>query len=877
MNSWPSHQKPDIVIVDDAIENLIYLSDVLTNRGYCVATADGGEEALECIFANPPLLILLDIMMPVMDGFSVCLQLKANEVTSQIPVIFITALDDIESKLTGFHLGGVDYITKPFHKEEVFARVEAHIKLFKMQHKLKESEEKYRYLFDSNPAPMWIYDLETLSFLEVNEAAIVHYGYSREEFLGMSLLEIRPEDDINRLLTDVTLTNNKLNKAGTWKHKLKNGQVIFVDIVSHEVDFNGKKARLVISTDISERVKTQLEIENERQMLRTLIDNLPDAIYVKDKECRKIIANRFDLENIGIDDENEVLGKTDLELFDHEIGQRGYLDDVNVITSGKPIINQEERFIDKKGNIRWLQTSKFPLFDNNGNITGLVGIGLDITEQKLANEAVLQERKLLRTLIDHLPDAIYVKDKDARKLVANLADLKIMGYESETEVIGKTDLEIFKSHYEQGGYYEDIDVIKSGKPLLNKQDSYVDKNGGLHYRLTSKFPLLDQQGTITGLVGIGHDITEQIKANQTIHKLSESIEQSPSIVLITNTHGEIEYVNPTFTEITGYTAAEVIGKTPSILKSGETPTEKYNEIWSVIQSGNVWRGEILNRKKDGTKYWEWAIITSLKNERGEIVNYMGIKEDITVRKRMELDLVLAKEKAEENDKLKSAFLANMSHEIRTPLNCILGFSEILADPELEIDQEQRFDYARLISNSGNNLLNIISDIMDISKIEAGQVQVNKTEFSIGQLINDVWSEFNHKAIEKGISFTIDTESLQSAIYINTDETKVKQVLVNFVGNAIKFTDKGTITIGVELEPHSLLIYVKDTGIGIPQSYHQQIFERFRQVEGATTRKYGGNGLGLAISKSLIELLGGTIGMKSEEGEGSMFYFRLPNN
>lgn len=247
--------------------------------------------------------------------------------------------------------------------------------------------------------------------------------------------------------------------------------------------------------------------------------------------------------------------------------------------------------------------------------------------------------------------------------------------------------------------------------------------------------------------------------------------------------------------------------------------------------------------------------------------------DITERKQKELELISAKEKAEESDRLKSAFLANMSHEIRTPLNSIIGFSEFLTDPDIDAFQQQQ--YAQIIIDSGNNLLAIIDDILDISKIEAGQVCITKAKLSVHKLISDIHKLLFLKAKNKGLELRLDPSNPKKEIFIESDVNRLRQILVNFVSNSIKFTNKGFIEVGIKKVGGYVQFHVTDTGIGIPKEYHEQIFERFRQVNQTHNRKYGGNGLGLAISKRLVELLGGAIWIESEHGKGSTFYFLVP--
>ncbi|MDO8930632.1 MAG: ATP-binding protein, partial [Bacteroidota bacterium] len=240
-----------------------------------------------------------------------------------------------------------------------------------------------------------------------------------------------------------------------------------------------------------------------------------------------------------------------------------------------------------------------------------------------------------------------------------------------------------------------------------------------------------------------------------------------------------------------------------------------------------------------------------------------------------VELIIAKEKAEESDRLKSAFLANMSHEVRTPLNNIIGFSELLTDPYFE--EEHKNEFITHIITNGNNLLSIISDIMDISKIESGEIKIRNSQINLLKFISDVEANFSFKAKEKNIELKLSIPENDEGTIIVADTDRLSQVMNNLIGNALKFTSEGKIEIGYQPKGKMVEFFVHDTGIGIPAEFHDHIFKRFRQVEGEKTRKYGGNGLGLAITKNLVELMGGKIRLESKVGEGSKFYFTMPGN
>jgi len=735
--------------VYDAELNMREIKKVLPNSIF--ERVDNRDSLIDMLNHFYPDLILSDFSMPSFDGLSA---LKiAQKVCPQTPFIMVTGSINEDTAVECMKAGATDYVLKDSLKR-LGSAIQSALKQHKLQiqksesdKKLKESEQSYFGLFNTIIEAIYILD-SNIKFIAINSGTEKMYGYSTDEIVGKTpeFLSASGLNDLNRIsgLLNSVFVTGKTEQFEFWG-KRKNGEIFPKEVICNRGNYFGQEVVIATARDITERKEAEEKLKRERKLLRTLIDNLPVTIYVKDTVCRKVIANRADLEIVGVKTEAEVLGKTDLDTYGNEVGMRGYTDDKRVIDSGEAVMNREEDFWDANGIQRWLITSKIPLTEENGEIIGLVGIGRDITEQKLAQEKIL--------------------------------------------------------------------------------------------------------------------------------KLSKGIEQSSSTIVITDLNGNIEYVNPAFTATSGWSKEEAIGQNPRVLKSGNMETAVYKNLWKSISSGNVWRGELQNKKKDGSLYWEWATITAIKNDKGIITNYIAIKEDITERKKMQAELINAKEKAEESDRLKSAFLANMSHEIRTPLNSIIGFSELLGDPDF--DQEQKDEFIQTIVDNGNNLLLIISDIMDFSMLEAGQMKIRKEVISTQKLLNELLKDFSKKANLKEIDFRIDQSQNNPDILIESDLYRIKQIFNNLIGNALKFTKKGFVEIGYHLENNAVTFHVKDTGIGIDSAYHQSIFDRFRQVDLARTRKYGGNGLGLAISKNLVELLGGTIWVESELDKFSNFFFTIP--
>jgi len=356
-------------------------------------------------------------------------------------------------------------------------------------------------------------------------------------------------------------------------------------------------------------------------------------------------------------------------------------------------------------------------------------------------------------------------------------------------------------------------------------------------------------------------------------KLLRAVEQSPVTIVMTDINGTIEYVNPYFTTLTGYSAKEAIGQNPRILKSDETPPETYEALWATILSGNTWRGEFLNKRKDGTFFWEQASISPITDQYGKMTHFLAVKENVTEKKELLQQLTVSKELAEAANSAKSLFLANMSHEIRTPMNGVIGMTSLLLDTEL--NNEQR-ECTEIIRKSGENLLHLINDILDFSKIEAHMLDLEAINFDLRIMLEDTTDVLAIVAAEKKLELICMIDPAIPS-QLKGDPGRLRQVLTNLVGNAIKFTAVGEVAINARLETTengvtAIRFSVRDTGIGIPADRLDAIFNPFTQVDGSITRKYGGTGLGLSISKKLAEMMGGEVGIESEVGKGSTFWF-----
>jgi PAS domain S-box-containing protein len=376
------------------------------------------------------------------------------------------------------------------------------------------------------------------------------------------------------------------------------------------------------------------------------------------------------------------------------------------------------------------------------------------------------------------------------------------------------------------------------------------------------------------------DVTEQRQAEE---RLRASLRQvanlqtaldAHAIVAATDATGTITYANDRFCAVSQYSREELIGANHRLIKSGRHPAEFYAAMWDTIAKGEIWSGEICNRAKDGSLYWVAATIVPFLDERGRPVEYIAVRTDITERKHLEERLAVARDQALEASRLKSEFLATMSHEIRTPMNAIIGMAGLLTDTALDAEQA---DMVQTVAAGAESLLTIINDILDFSRIEAGKLRLDPTEFDPARVLDETVALLAGRAHEKGLELTCDFEP--PGCLLVGDAGRVRQILMNLVGNAVKFTTAGEVAVSAKVlaetaESVRIGFAVRDTGIGIPDEARARLFRPFVQVDGGTTRKFGGTGLGLAITQQLVAAMNGHVDFESVVGQGSTFRVEL---
>ncbi|MCB8938902.1 MAG: PAS domain S-box protein [Ardenticatenaceae bacterium] len=742
---------------------------------------------------------------------------------------------------------------------------------------LADSEERYRLLFNNNPLPMWVYDLQTLAFLEVNEAAVQKYGYSRNEFLGQTIKDIRPSEDVPLLLEDVANTTARFNFAGEWRHIRKDGSLFMVEIVSHYLIYNGRSARLVVAKDLTEQKRIESEKNSIFQRNQALVQALGEIVYewVPQKnqvfwqgDYQRILG--YSLTEIGSTTESW-LSKIHPE-DQTKVSQR--IDDA---AANKKNLDVEYRFLQADGTYRWMHDRGVIFKDAQGQLEKIVGVFLDIHARKQTEEALRQSELRLRRAIEFAPFPTLIHAEDGEVLAISQTWLDITGYAAEAI---KT-----VSDWTELAYGANQEQIMAGIDRLYELDARVDegafvircKDGSQRIWEFSSAPLGRLSDGRRGVISIAVDTTERREAENQLRLQSSALNAAANGIVITDVNGLIEWANPAFTELTGYTLEEALGRNPrQLVKSGVHDEAFYRQLWETILCGNVWRGELINRRRDGTHYVEEEAITPVFNEKGAITHFIAIKQDITKRKEAEKE----REHLYRQERLAAIgqLAAGIAHDFNNLLAVILLYSQLLArSPNLNPKEQGQLT---TIGQQAERAALLINQILDFSR----RAVFEKRPLDLLVLLKE-----EVKLLQRTLPENIEIELAYEAdtCVILADVTRVEQTIMNLAFNARDaMPEGGTLRFAlsqVQVEAAQpppvagmssgawVKLSVQDTGTGIAPEIIDHIFEPF-----VTTKEPGkGTGLGLSQVHGIVAQHNGFIDISSRLGQGSLFEIYLP--
>lgn len=665
------------------------------------------------------------------------------------------------------------------------------------------SERKIKLVADNVIDMVWQMDLR-LKFTYMSPSAEAILGYKMDDMIGRNLWEFSRRREFVKMARYAmgAIMDYKNFSTTTFETVLvhRNGTEVPVEITGKILkDHNDKVIGLQGSTkDIAERFKAQAELLKQHHLLRTLIDNIPDMIYVKDLSGHYILNNTGHQKELKVADQKEILNKTDHHFFDEETAAEFYRDEQKIIDSGIPMINKEEYTPYNDGSNRWTLTTKVPIRDEKGGISGIAGIKRDITERKHIEDELVRSRYELAL----------------RNKIANIF------LTTETDQLFNDVLEIirveFNSPFGFFGYINDNHELAFPTALHRSI-------GGSE---VPEMPFAIPQQSWKGIWG------ESLIARE-----SQFSNESQKLPILDITVKNVLCVPISI-------KGDLLGQICIGNKAGGY-SEKEQQLLGAIA---VYIAPILH--------------SYLQQERMKLA-----KEEAFAQ------LKNAKEKAEESDHLKSAFLLNLSHELRTPMNAILGFSSVIANPD--IAPENKEYYTEQINLAGNDLMKMIEDTIAMAQLESGQIKLDPVNQRIEKTLQEIQTDFLNKYGKPYPEIEFHLDDRTEGITIDTDHQILKSVIYNILDNAVKFSGKGKVELGGHrVNGSKLLLYVKDGGIGIPKEMHESVFEKFRKIENKEI-VHRGNGLGLSISKGLIEKIGGSIHLDSTPGEGTCVTISIP--
>jgi PAS domain S-box-containing protein len=806
----------------------------------------------------------------------------------------------------------------------------------RIENVLLESEEKFRQ-FAENTSDSFILRSQK-GTLYVNPAFENIYGRALNNAYQVKYIPLEWIHSEDRKRIAAIYRSDDFIKTGAFNSEYRvikpDGLITWVWERSFPI-FNekGEVFRIIsVASDFTKQKVLEQDLIKIKTQQQAILDNIPHLAWLKDRQGKYISVNDA-FEKYYKCEAKDIINKTDYDICIPELANQYSGNDELVITSKRQ--QQFEEEIKTPEGTLYTETIKTPIFNKQGELIGITGISRDITSYKVLERQLRLNDERLKALLKNSSDALTVVDKHGHIVFESSLFSRISGYDLD-ELKNKPFI-CLVAEIDQPKFLKAIEEVINNPEIQQTIEFQCQRKDLSKIYIESIISNHLSNSLINGLVVNSRDITERKQAEIKEKEYQENLlflQNTALDFLSISTSEEIykyicqkiqELVKESVVIFSSYEATEdclvtqnitgidkfinvvveFLGNNLNYYKTYLTPEMRHEIIYHSNHLSELHGGfykisncqipllacKALERLislnkiygmgavKSGTLLGVILIFTRYDNDIKDkrIIETLIYQASIALqRRRLEKELIAAKEKAEESDKLKSAFLANMSHEIRTPVNGILGFSQLLTDGNLS--RKKRNEYADIINNNISSLTTLIDDILDMAIIEEGQVKLRKQEVNIKLLLEEVYSNYlNNKFLSKGkkLSYKLTKELSDKEALVYTDPLRIKQILNNLIGNAFKFTEKGIIEVGCRKENNNLSFFVKDTGMGISQEKKDSVFNRFIQADSSVTRKHGGSGLGLAISKGLVEILDGKIWVESELGKGSQFFFTIP--
>jgi len=891
------NEKPEIVdkrlegrilIVDDEEDLVLVLGDTLESRGYQIEVAHSAQSAREKADSFDAQVALLDIRLGRDSGVDLITEL--TEARPDILCVMMTAYAGVDSAVEAIHKGAYDYLQKPLDMRYLMATLDRCFEKLRLESEkaaaeeaLRESEERYRLLAESVTDVIWTMDMNLRP--TYFSPSVVGIGYSVEEvaaltmeqFLAPGSLEVAMQSLAEEFADeDAGLMEPFGSRTLELEVNCRDGSTIWTECrMSFLRDAQGQPIGISgVARDITDRKRAQEALRKSEERYRLIAENVTDVIWSSDMNFRFTYVSPSVEHLRGYSAEEVMAQSLPKVLTPASLGRAMKIleEERENIERGKVQPKTVElEFKCKDGSTVQTETSVSILYDENKIPIGMLGSTRDITERKRAEEALRESEERFRSIFENAVMGLYRTTPDGHILMANPALVHMLGYSCFDELAQRNlEEDGFEPEYPRLAFKQ---RIESEEQVIGLESAWVKEDGTTLFVRENVKAIRDEAGNTLYYEGTVDDITERVQAEESLRQLNQAMEQSPVSVVITDTEGIIQYVNPKFSQVTGYSAEEAIGQNPRLLQSGEHPPAFYRELWDTLTAGQEWQGEFRNKKKNGELFWELASIAGVQDQNGKITHYVAVKEDITQRKQLEEETV-----RQERLAAVGQLAAGIAHDFNNILTSIIGFADLLQRQPI-VSEDIHPDLAKIVEQ-GQRAAQLTRQILDFSRQTVNEPRPLDLKVYLNETL-----KFIERTIPETIQIRFNFERGDHTI--NADPTQMQQVITNLAVNARDaMPGGGTLYLDLsrtnlapdELSPCPdmetgdwIRLTVTDTGSGIAPEVLPHIFEPF-----FTTKKVGqGTGLGLAQIYGIVKQHGGCITVNSQVGQGATFTLYFP--